>query len=195
MNVKADHAEFYNWQNPTNYSFSAWYQGNIEAYFAYLFSPSEETAALALHLQYFCLTLQDLKEKAVPWWLSERDIGFWSDTESLSSFLSPDTPFQLLNLDICLNFICLIEFMSYLTADFPSSWGVGWSLMQDPRSSCCWGQPCWILTCCDIHFLQKIFMDCHDTDWFILLRFSRGTGGFKPARSQGGAGLESPTPW
>lgn len=195
VNVKADHADLYNWQKPTNCSFSAWFQGNIEAYFAYLSPPSEETAALAQHLQYFCLTLQDLEDKAVPWWLSERDIGFWSGTESLSSFLSLDTPFQLVNLDIWLNFICLIEFMSYLTADFPSSWWVGWSLMQDPQSSSCWGQPCWILMCCGIHFLQKIFMDCHDTDWFILLGFSRGIGGFKPAGSKGGAGLESPSPW
>lgn len=124
VNVKADHAGLYNWQNTTNCSFSAWYQGNMEAYFNSLSSSSEETAALPQHLQYFCLTLQDLKDKAVPWWMSERDVGFWSGTESLSSFLSPDTPFQLINLDICLNFICLIGFMSSLTADLPSSWQV-----------------------------------------------------------------------
>lgn len=121
VDVKADETDLYNWQNPTNCSFSALYQGNIAACFDSLFSPSEETAALAQHLQYFCLTLQDLKDKAVPWWMSEREVGIWSDTESLSSFLSLDTPFQLVNLDICLHFICLIDFRRYLTADILSS--------------------------------------------------------------------------
>lgn len=111
-------------KKPTNFSFSAWYQGTIKAHFDRLSSPSEETAAQAQHLQHFCLTLQDLKDKAVPWWMSDRDIGFWSGTESLSSYLSLDTPFQLVNLAVCLNFICLIEFMSYLTAELPSSWRV-----------------------------------------------------------------------
>lgn len=176
----------------TNFSFSAWYQGNIEAYFDSLSSPSEETAALAQHLQYFCLTPQ--WDKAVPWWMSERDIGFWSGTESLSSFLSLDTPFQLVNLDICLNFICLIEFMSYLTANLPSSWRAAW-----------WSEshgvvPAGGATLLDSHVqwhpsLAKKIHGLPRHRLIHFLRFSRGISGFKPAESQGGTGLESPTPW
>lgn len=134
----------------TNCSCSVWHQGNIAACFDSLSSPNEETAA----------SLQDLKDWAVLWWMSESDAGFWSGTESLSSFLNLGTPFQLVNLDIRLSFICLIGFRSYLTTHLPNSCQVDhWRGSHGAVPvGCC------ILTCWDIHCLQKIFMDFHDTE-------------------------------
>lgn len=59
-----------------------------------------------------------------------------------------------------------------------------------PRNGSCWWCNTSRFSCVEghIHCLQKILMDCSDRDWFILLGFSRGICGFKPAEIQEGAG-------
>lgn len=74
--------------------FSACYQGNTEVCFDSLSFSSERTAALPQHFQPTCLTLLGLKDRIVPWCMSKSNFRFWSCRESLSAFLSLDTPFQ-----------------------------------------------------------------------------------------------------